>query len=155
MAQQLLSAQQAAEILGLQVRTVRQYVREGRLPGVRIGKQYRIARADLDAFGTVTSEPPTPARAEPARPVTQSPVSAVEVSAVVQVMNLAPETSARLERTLAAVAAAADRSKQDDGASLRVEPLYDARRGQMTVVVLGTAAQTAQLLQIIDAVARD
>jgi len=35
---------------GLHVRTVRNYVREGRLKAVRIGKQYRIAREDLDAF---------------------------------------------------------------------------------------------------------
>ena len=50
MNEQLYSAEEAAQILGLQVRTVRNYVREGRLPGVRIGKQYRIARSALEAF---------------------------------------------------------------------------------------------------------
>jgi hypothetical protein len=32
------------------VKTVRNYVRDGRLKAVRIGKQYRIAREDLEAF---------------------------------------------------------------------------------------------------------
>lgn len=50
MAQELLSAEQVAEMLGLHVRTVRNYVREGKLNAVRIGKQYRIAYADVEAF---------------------------------------------------------------------------------------------------------
>jgi excisionase family DNA binding protein len=32
------------------LRTVRNYVRDGRLKGVQIGKQYRITRGDLEAF---------------------------------------------------------------------------------------------------------
>ena len=49
------SVEQVAAQLGLHVRTVRNYVRDGRLKAVRIGKQYRIARADLDAL---TGQPP-------------------------------------------------------------------------------------------------
>src|SRR3979409_1616186 len=50
MPHELYSVEQVAERLGLHVRTVRNYVREGRLKAVRIGKQYRIARADLEAL---------------------------------------------------------------------------------------------------------
>ena len=46
----LYSVEQVAERLGLHVRTVRNYVRDGRLKAVRIGKQYRIAREDLEAL---------------------------------------------------------------------------------------------------------
>ena len=49
--------EQVAERLGLHVKTVRNYVRDGRLKAVRIGKQYRIARADLEAL-TGRPEPP-------------------------------------------------------------------------------------------------
>ena len=55
------SAEQVADILGLHVRTVRGYVRDGRLPAVRMGKQYRITERDLKAFaGVVTDECPWP-----------------------------------------------------------------------------------------------
>ena len=50
MAQEWYSVEQVAERLGLHVRTIRSYVRAGRLNAVRIGKQYRISREDLEAF---------------------------------------------------------------------------------------------------------
>ena len=56
MTQELYSVEQVAERLGLHVRTVRNYVRDGRLKAVRIGKQYRIAREHLDAL---TGQPAT------------------------------------------------------------------------------------------------
>jgi len=39
----LCSVEHVAERPGLQVRTIRSYVRDGRLTAVRIGKRYRIA----------------------------------------------------------------------------------------------------------------
>jgi excisionase family DNA binding protein len=42
--------EQVADMLGLHVKTVRAHVRDGRLKAVRIGKQYRIAREDLEAL---------------------------------------------------------------------------------------------------------
>ncbi|WP_030464155.1 helix-turn-helix domain-containing protein, partial [Kitasatospora sp. NRRL B-11411] len=64
------SVEDVAELLGLHVKTVRGYVRDGKLKAVRIGKQYRIARAEVEAF-TGGGMPSRPAR--------------VDVSAVVQV----------------------------------------------------------------------
>ena len=46
----LYSAEDVAKRLGLHVRTVRAYLRSGRLKGVRIGKQYRISRENLEAL---------------------------------------------------------------------------------------------------------
>ncbi len=48
MAARMYSVEEVAARLGLHVRTVRNYVRDGRLKAVRIGKQYRIAAADLE-----------------------------------------------------------------------------------------------------------
>ena len=42
----MYSLDQVAERLGLHVRTVRAYVRTGRLKAIRIGKQYRVAREE-------------------------------------------------------------------------------------------------------------
>jgi excisionase family DNA binding protein len=58
----MYSVEQVAERLGLHVRTVRSYVREGRLKAVRIGKQYRIAGEDL---ATMTGRPAASFEPEP------------------------------------------------------------------------------------------
>jgi excisionase family DNA binding protein len=52
-----LSPEDVAERLGLNVRTIRRYIREGRLKATRIGKQYRVAANDFQAF--VGSDQPT------------------------------------------------------------------------------------------------
>ena len=64
MAQDLYSIWEVADLLGLHVRTVRNYVRDGRLKAVRIGKQYRIAREDLEVL---TGRPASAFEREPVR----------------------------------------------------------------------------------------
>lgn len=45
---QMLSPKEVAEILGVQVRLVREMLSDGRLPGVQVGKRsYRIPRDEL------------------------------------------------------------------------------------------------------------
>jgi excisionase family DNA binding protein len=150
MADNMYSAEEAAQLLGLQVRTVRNYVREGRLPGVRIGKQYRIARADLEAFtaGAFTQEPFAGPQAvpEPSR----SLAVVAEVSSVVQVDGIEPSARDRLERTLAAATIGGG----EDLEKLRVEPLYDEERRRLKLIIVGSVSQTAELLRIVDALTR-
>jgi excisionase family DNA binding protein len=74
MSDEMYSVEQVAERLSLHVRTVRGYIRDGRLRAVRIGKQYRIAAADLDAL---TGRPAPAPPAGPAGP------AGVEVSSIV------------------------------------------------------------------------
>ena len=46
----LLTAEEVAERLRVNVNTVRRYIRSGRLPAIRLGKGYRIRSEDLKAF---------------------------------------------------------------------------------------------------------
>jgi len=46
----LLTLREAAEVLRLSTRTVREYVRRGEIEGRLIGGRWRFRRADLDAF---------------------------------------------------------------------------------------------------------
>jgi excisionase family DNA binding protein len=46
----LLTLKDAAEVLRLSARTVREYVKRGEIRGKLIGKRWRFKRADLDAF---------------------------------------------------------------------------------------------------------
>jgi excisionase family DNA binding protein len=143
MSDQLYSAEEAAAILGLQVRTVRNYVRDGRLAGARIGKQYRIARSDLEAFtgGGIASAEST----APAPPA----IRRVEVSSVIEVDGVDAEAADRVTRTLEAVLA----GRMDDGQPLRVEPLYNAERLRLKIIVVGEAVDTAEIIRLVDAVA--
>jgi excisionase family DNA binding protein len=45
--QELLTIEEAADYLKLTPYTVRRYLREGKLPGLRVGGQWRIGREDL------------------------------------------------------------------------------------------------------------
>lgn len=134
------SIEQVASQLGLHARTVRNYVREGRLKGVRIGKQYRIAQADLDVL--------TGHGAPAARDVAdETPRRHVEVSSIVEVEVIDPDAASRVTNAL--MAAAKGRS-EDDG-PLRIETIYDLERARLKVIVIGSLTATAPLLKFINA----
>lgn len=122
------SVEQVAEQLGLHVRTVRAYIRDGRLPAVRIGKQYRIARPDLDVF---TGRPAAPVRPR------------AEVSAVVEIDGVGAAAADRLSTFLVAGA------QLSGGAAdpLRVRTVHDDGRARLKIIILGGAAATAGILQ--------
>lgn len=130
MTHDILSIDQAALRLGLQARTVRGYVRDGRLKAVKIGKQYRIARADLDAFAGIAPGP--------------APGGA-EVSSIVEVEDLTPDEGMSLAN--AVVAAANGRSGR--GAPLRAQTFYDPIRRRMKLILVGDLSATAGLLELI------
>jgi excisionase family DNA binding protein len=136
--EELLSVDQVAERLGLHVRTVRGYVRDGRLKAVRIGKQYRIARADLAAL---TGAPaPVPTRESTGRR------RRVEVTGVVQVDAVAPEDAARLANLVNAMAAT-----PRGGGPLHLQTVYDEERASMKIIVVAGPADCAEVLRVLGA----
>ncbi len=46
----LLSLKEAAELLGIHYTTMRQYVRKGKFPVVRIGRLLKIEASDLESY---------------------------------------------------------------------------------------------------------
>lgn len=140
----LYTVSEVAELLGLHVRTVRTYVRDGRLKAVRIGKQYRISRADFEAL---TSHPaPRPADGDPT--VGAAPRRHLEVSSIVQIDAIDPDAASRL----ATLVTASAQFPRDTRAALRVQTVYDKERARMKIVILGDAATTADLLHLVDGV---
>jgi excisionase family DNA binding protein len=134
MPEELYSVDQVAERLGLHVRTVRNYVREGKLKAVRIGKQYRIAREDLEAF---TGQPAPRLHWR------------VEVSSIVQIDAI---DSAEANRLALMLIGLTNGPRENDG-PLRIENVYDEERGSLKIIILGSAETTAELLKIIGQVA--
>ncbi|GAB3505624.1 helix-turn-helix domain-containing protein [Amycolatopsis cihanbeyliensis] len=138
MARELYSVDQVAELLGLHVRTVRNYVRDGRLNAVRIGKQYRISREDLETF---TGHPDVLPERDTVRTERH-----VEVSSIVQVDAISRADADRMSSLLMGATA----HRREDMRPLRVETAYDEERARMKVVVLGDLAASAELLRLIE-----
>jgi excisionase family DNA binding protein len=136
----VLSIEQVAEHLGLHVKTVRNYVREGRLKAVRIGKQYRIAAADLATMmgRTVSSLEPQPVRR----------TRYVEVYSVVEVDAVSPQLSERVTNMLLGAANGRDNAQDD---RLQVQAIYDAPRGRLKLILIGSIDTTTALLKVIKA----
>jgi excisionase family DNA binding protein len=137
-ARELYSVEQVASQLGLHVRTVRNYLRDGRLKGIRIGKQYRIARADLE---TLTGHRTA------AAPATKNDVShrQVEVSSIVEVEAIGFDAASRVTNAL--LAGANGRSDGDE--PLRIDTIYDRERGRLKVILIGSLAATTSLLKLV------
>ena len=75
----VMTVDQVAEYLQLNRLTVYRYVREGRIPAAKIGKLYRVLKADVDAFleqqkagvsaGSSLAPKPAPGHRIPQRPM--------------------------------------------------------------------------------------
>ncbi|MBB5791004.1 helix-turn-helix domain-containing protein [Jiangella mangrovi] len=133
----LYSAEDVAELLGLHVRTVRAYVRDGRLPAVRIGKQYRIAPEDVDAL--------TGGRTSAVRPQAPAPARRVEVTAVVQVEGVDQTAMSRLSTLVTAAVG----GRSGDGPRLHLETVYDPQRQSLKIVAIGGAEDTAAVVGLV------
>lgn len=134
---QLLSVDTVAAQLGMHVRTVRRYVREGRLKAVRIGKQYRIAASDL---AILTGQP---------APAPEAPVSRqrhVEASTVVQIDAISPEAAMRVVNGVGGAIKGRDRNTDTP---LRIDTVYDEVRARLKVIITGSLATTNHLLQLV------
>jgi len=133
----LLSLEEVAQRLGLQVRTVRSFVRAGRLKAIRIGKQYRVAREDLESITGPRGWPASVARYRRA-----------EVASVVQADAVSQETADRIKNHLSG----AVKAPRDDGSSLRVETIYDRGHAQIRVIVIGSLGATAAIFGLLSAI---
>jgi excisionase family DNA binding protein len=133
----MFSLEEVAKRLGLQVRTVRSFVRAGRLKAIRIGKQYRVAREDFESIAGPRGWHASTARHRRA-----------EASCVVQADAVSQETADRITAHLVAAA----KAPRDDGSALRVEAIYDRARAQIRVIVIGSLGATAAIFNLLSAI---
>jgi excisionase family DNA binding protein len=140
MAAEYMSVEQVAQRLNLHPRTVRNYVREGRLKAVRIGKQYRIAAADLESL-TGRRLPPL---------VAESVVRSrhIDASSIVQIDAISADEATSLTNVLIGAAKSWLKSQQ----STRVETVYDPERASMKIILVGDLRGTTDILELTRAV---
>jgi excisionase family DNA binding protein len=135
---QLFTADEVAGRLNLHVKTIRRFIREGRLPAKRIGKEYRITRSALDEFAGTSADPGDV-------PITRT--RQVLVSSIVDVDAISPEDSQRIT-TLIMAGLNARRGEPDFP---RVDSLYDADRGRLRIMITASPTLTCDLIQTIAA----
>jgi excisionase family DNA binding protein len=135
----LLSVEQVAAILTLNVRTVRNYVRSGALKATRIGKQYRIGLADLEAF---TGRP-----LESHDERVLSPGGRIEVSSVINVERVTPALASRITNMLTATANVLRSIEQP----VAVATTYDVQLERLRVLLAADLKSTRDFLSMINA----
>jgi excisionase family DNA binding protein len=137
---QLFAVDEVAQRLNLHVKTVRRFIREGRLPAKRIGKAYRITRSALDEFAGASGGPPS---------VTVARTRQILVSSIVDVDAISPEDGQRIT-TLIMAGLNARRGEPDFP---RVDSLYDADRGRLRIMITASPPLTCDLIRTIAALA--
>jgi excisionase family DNA binding protein len=137
---QLFTVDEVAGRLNLHAKTVRRFIREGRLPAKRIGKEYRIARPALDEFAGTSTDPGR----EPISRTRQ-----ILVSSIVDVDAISPEDSQRIT-TLILAGLNARRGEPDFP---RVDSLYDAERARLRIMITAIPALACDLVHTIAALA--
>lgn len=127
----LFTVEAAAEHLKLHAKTVLRFIREGRLRATKLGKQYRILQSDLDAFAGLSG-----ARQAPA----------ARVTAIVDVPEVDQPRLARLTSILlGAGGASAQRAE-----AMSIDIAYDPIRHAVKIIAVGTPADVAALLSLVD-----
>lgn len=124
------SLEDVADRLGLHVRTVRSYVRDGRLGAVRIGKQYRVSHADLQAL-------------------TGGPAGSrqVGVTSVVDVDGIGAAAAQRLASFV--------RGLPKPARAPHVDVVHEPERDRLKVIVVGSVEANAELLRLVGAMAEE
>jgi excisionase family DNA binding protein len=141
MSAHLFTADEVAELLNLHVKTIRRYVRDGRLKARRIGKEYRIARADLDEFAGETRAPDTPV----------ARTRHVIASSIVDVDVVSPQESHRIT----AMVMAALNSRKGEADFPRVDTIYYEEQAKLRITITATLVLTCELLRMINALLED
>ena len=130
--EELCTVDFAAARLQLHPKTVLRFIRDGRLRGTRVGKAYRILRADLDAFAGMPIQP-------------QQQAGPAWVTSIVDIPNVGPE----LARKWAQVVPGALTARSGDGPPMRADVIYEVERSHLKIVLVGPPDDTVKLLTLI------
>jgi excisionase family DNA binding protein len=134
MSEEVYTVEQFAERLKLHPKTVLRFIREGRLRAVKVGKSYRILRTDMEAMtGFVRG-------------------SEFRVARVTSIVDI-PEVAADLAQLLARQLPAMRLSQAAHPDPMSLDVAYDTVRRHLKVVIVGSPADTAAMLKMVQILA--
>lgn len=148
MSEEVYTVEQFAERLKLHPKTVLRFIRDGRLRAVKVGKSYRILRTEMEAMTCVAPESFLLSRSDlDAMTGKGAGRSRNRVTSVVDVPNVSPETAQRLARVLPA----ARMGQEAHPDPMNIDVIYDPARRHLKVLIVGSAADTATMLRMVEA----
>jgi excisionase family DNA binding protein len=130
------SAEQVAEMLGMHIKTIQRYMREGVLPAARIGNRWRVSGHDLSAFTERRGDE------KPKEPVERQ----VMVSSVTDIRVDGHNEAIRIMNTLTA---GLNSKPPEYGASKMTVQFIEPER-MVRVMLWGTLSFTQAMLQYIE-----
>jgi excisionase family DNA binding protein len=139
MAKELFTVEEASIILNLHIKTVRRFLREGRIRGRKIGRSWMISAEDLKeyAHGELKREDSPP---EPRERVSMN------VSAVVEFFERVPGEASRYSNSLIAMLNVKDPSWGES----RFDFMYHPDEGKARFVLFGTPRFIGEIMKFME-----
>ena len=161
----LYSVEQISSLLDLHPKTVRGFIRDGKLAAHKVGRQYRVHGEDLNRFVGMTApadspeyraltEPPAnvPIRLDPHADGSNAKPDAMRVSSVIDLDQLSALEASELTNKLMAIR----NGRNPVGAAERgsVNCLYYETEQKLKVVLYGGTQFTIEMIGFLSVVAR-
>lgn len=129
------SAEEVADLLDLHVRTVRRFIREGKLGATRLGKQYRISAQELSRFVGSDEKTKPPHRQR-----------GVRVASTVDVDVVSPDEAQRITNLLMG----AFHSSPEAEHGKRLECIYYEERAELRIAVHADLVTATAVLGMVN-----
>lgn len=133
MSEEFYTVEDAANRLRLHAKTLRRFIREGRLKASRVGKAYLIQRSELDAFAGV-------------RKSSARVIPSARVTAIVDVADIDRQTAGQVANYLTAARMGSDRAADP----MNVDVVHDPSRRHLKVLLVGSPADVAAMLELVE-----
>lgn len=154
MEQKFYTVDEIASIIDLHPKTVRRFIREGKIKAVKIGRSWRISQEDFAEYAHMELKPGTEvekdihsaATAEKyAEPGNKNRVS---VSAVIEIHEKEPEEASRISNSLMALL----NSKDPGWGQTRYDFIYHPEVKKARFVLYGSPTFIAAIMQIFQVI---
>lgn len=140
------TVEEVAGLLSMHPKTIRRYIREGRLEATRIGKSYVIHGHALSLFTESPRRTIVNTTDISQTPRTTEVPKQVRVSSVVDIDAVDTEDSMRITNTLLA----AMNSRPSDMEHVRLDSRYDSVNRQLRILLWGPPIFIATMLQAVE-----
>ncbi len=143
---------QVAEVLDIHHKTVRKFIKEGKLKANKVGKQWRISQIDLEVFtenknSTIENEAPTfDEEVEFSKAKDKLEMNnEIKVSSVVDLKNISKDTYFRVSNTLLAIMNCKDERLQ--GQTINIK--YNENTNRLRIILWANIDMTKEFLDDI------